>query len=245
MPSTTSIRAVSRSGRAAGRPAPRTPCPVRAGRHAAVAIATRAPSGALTPVPIGRTRQAAGRSHELAARDRLDLVRRQDDHGKGVEAGVERSQERDEARRPVLGGRSDHVERRRAVERERTGGGPGQRAEVGSAAEARPEVPGERADVGPGRAGDVDDRDRPVRVGVVPGHEVERVDRDLARRELDRLARPRHRVRPAAADLDRAVRRRALRDRAGQPGSAASTACARRRRSVGRRELALEVVGRR
>ena len=32
MPSTTSIRAVSRSGRAAGRPAPRTPCRVRAGR---------------------------------------------------------------------------------------------------------------------------------------------------------------------------------------------------------------------
>ena len=71
------------------------------------------------------------------------------------------------------------------------------------------------------------------------------MDRDLARRELDGLARPRERVGPAAADLDRAVGRRALRDRAGQPGECRLDRLARRGRSVGRRQLALEVVGRR
>ena len=44
------------------------------------------------------------------------------------------------------------------------------------------------------------------------------MDRDLARRQFDGLAGTGHRVRAATADLDRAVGRRPLRDRAGQPG---------------------------
>ena len=47
------------------------------------------------------------------------------------------------------------------------------------------------------------------------------MDRDRARRELDRLAGPGHRVRAAAGDLDRAVGRRALLDRAAEAGQGA------------------------
>ena len=85
------------------------------------------------------------------------------------------------------------------------------------------------------------------RSGSVSSHDtsVELVDRDLALAENDRLARPRHRVGAAAGDLDRAERRRPLRDRSGQRRPwPASTAVTRRRGAGTRRQLALEVVGR-
>ena len=75
------------------------------------------------------------------------------------------------------------------VERERARRGPGQRAEVGRAPDAprRGRAPSARTYV-PAEHVDVEDGDRAVRVGAVPRHEVERVDRDLARRQLDGLA---------------------------------------------------------
>ena len=63
------------------------------------------------------------------------------------------------------------------------------------------------------------------------------MDRDLARRQFDGLAGTGHRVRAAAADLDRAVGRRPLRDRAGQRGEGRLDRGARRRRT-GRRASA-------
>ena len=92
-------RAVSRSGRAAGRRRHEDlvgcePAGCR-GRDRDEAPVGRA------AVAVGRTRQAGGRSHELAARDAVDLVGGQLDDGEGVQAGVERSQQRDEAGRPV------------------------------------------------------------------------------------------------------------------------------------------------
>ena len=61
--------------------------------------------------------------------------------------------------------------------------------------------------------------------------------------ELDGLAGPRHRVRPPAADLDRAVGRRPLRDRAGQPGQRRLDRLARRGRA--RRPASARPRGRR
>ena len=57
------------------------------------------------------------------------------------------------------------------------------------------------------------------------------MDRHLALGELDGLARARHRVGPAAADLDRAVGRRPLRDRADEPGECRLDRLAGRRRT--------------
>ena len=71
------------------------------------------------------------------------------------------------------------------------------------------------------------------------------MDGDLARRQFDGLAGTGHRVRAASADLDRAVGRWPLRDRAGQAGECRLDRGSRRGRTGGGRQLALEVVGRR
>ena len=71
------------------------------------------------------------------------------------------------------------------------------------------------------------------------------MDRDLARRELHGLAGPGHGIGPPAGDLDRAVRRRPLQDRTGQSGECRLDRRACRRGPLARRQLALEVVGRR
>ena len=124
--------------------------------------------------------------------------------------------------------------------------GPGQRAEVRRTPDALAEVAGEGPDVRAGRTRDIDDRDRPVRVRRRPTTTRSRAWIVTSRGgELDGLAGTRHRVRSAATDLDRAVCRRALRDRAGQPGECRPDARAIGAGPVGGCQLALEVVRRR
>ena len=145
-----------------------------------------------------------------------------------------------------FGGRGpDLVQRGRVVDRERARGGPGQRTEIGRAPKRRPRsrarartyVPAEQATstTAIGRSGSA----------RIPRNEVETVDRDLALGQLDRLARPRHRVRPPATDLDRAVGGRSLRDDAGQRGKCRLDLRPGRGNPLGRGQFTLEVVGRR
>ena len=119
--------------------------------------------------------------------------------------------------RIVGGGRAHGVERDRVGLREGPGGRSPQRAEVRGAARAAPR----------GRAPAPGCTCRPSsstsstaigRSGSLPSQRRERglVDRDLPLGELDGLAGAGHRVGAPAADLDRRVGRRALRDRAGQ-----------------------------
>ena len=68
------------------------------------------------PVVVGGSGQAARRADELAAGDGGDLLGGQGHHRKGVESVVDRSQQRDETRRVLGGGRAD---RRRAAGRSR------------------------------------------------------------------------------------------------------------------------------
>ena len=74
------------------------------------------------------------------------------------------------------------------------------------------------------------------RSGSAPSHDTRSSAWIVTSRvgELDRLAGTGHRVGPPAADLDRAVGRRSLRDRAGQAGERRLDRLARRRRPVGR-----------
>ena len=142
----------------AGDPAGATKTLSGASRPAAAeAIATSVPAGSRQAVVLGGPGQATGRAHELAARDRRDLVGRQRHDREGVEADVDRPEERQEAGRSVGRRRPDVVERRGVGERERPRRGPGQGAEIGGAADRLAEVAGERPDVGPGRACDVED----------------------------------------------------------------------------------------
>ncbi len=83
----------------------------------------------------------------------------------------------------------------------------------------------------------------PIGIGVVPRHEVERVDGDLTLGELDRLPRPRDRIGPSPVDLDRAVCGRPLRIVPVIAGSAASTASRVGAGPIGRCQLAFEIVG--
>ena len=112
-----------------------------------------------------------------------------------------------QAVRAVGRGGADGVEGTASASRERAGRRPTQRAEVGGAPEPLAEVAGERPDVRAGRAA----RRRGSRSagpGRVSSHDtsVERVDRDLALGQLDRLAGAGHGVGAPAADLDRASR---------------------------------------
>ena len=93
--------------------------------------------------------------------------------GQVLQAGVDRPQDAlrcPRVRRPR--GRAASSSAIASSSRNAARGGPHQRPEVRARAQLRPEVPRERADVRPGRAGDVDDRDRPRRVGVVPLDQV-------------------------------------------------------------------------
>ena len=117
-------------------------------------------------------------------------------------------------------------------------------AEVRGTADRLAEVAGQRPDVRPGGALDVDDGDRAVGVGVVPRQERQVVDRHVPLGERDGLAGTGHRVGPPAADLDRAVGRRPLRDRPEEAGQRRLDRGSRRRRPGRRGQLALEVVGR-
>ena len=113
---------------------------------------------------------------------------------------------------------AQRLERDGVLEPEAARGGPDQRAEVRAAAERLAEVAGERPDVRPGRARDVDDGDRAA-PGPLPSHStsVDGVDRRRrAARARRRLAGARQLVRPPALDLDGAVVGRDLPMRAGE-----------------------------
>src|SRR6185295_6442714 len=79
----------------------------------------------------------------------------------------------------------------------------------------------------------------------IPLDDLDRVDRHLPLGELDRLARAGHRVGAAARDLDGAVVGWPLTDRAAERVERGFGRIARGGRTLGRRESALEVVGRR
>ena len=79
---------------------------------AAVAIATSVAVGVAQPIVLAGPGQAARRTDELAACDGRDLVRGQHDDRERVEPGVDRPEERQEARRALRGGGAD---RRRAA----------------------------------------------------------------------------------------------------------------------------------
>ena len=185
------------------------------------------------------------RSGDQALPEAPDLVAGDRSVRKLLEAGVDRPEDRGDARRSVTRVGAQVVEQHRVLETEAAGRRAHQRPEVGTGGEVRAKVPCERPDVRPGRAADVDDRHRPRGVGGVPVDEVERVDRDLARGELDGLARARELVRAPSRDLDRAVVGRDLADRAGEGGQACDHGVAGDRRAVNRRPLAVDVVRRR
>ena len=133
-----------------------------------------------------------------------------------------------------------------AVRRERAARGPRQRAQVGarsraaaprSRASARTYVPAEHttSTTAIGRSGSRSSH----------SSEVERADLHAARRQVGRLARASHLVRPPAADLDGRVRRRPLEllaEEARQRGHDAPPASGAG--AVDRRQLAVEVVRR-
>ena len=214
-------RQPTRDGRARRRrPAPTKHLVGREPPGDAVAIATSAPSGSARAGSARRRsgRPAAGRTNWPRAIGR-DLRRSVSaTTGKASRpASIGRRSGSEPGR--AVGGRGP--DRRRARSASSSVNGPDavrvERAEVGarsraasprSRASARTYVPAEHATstTAIGRSGSVSSH----------VDEVERVDRHLARRELDGLARPRQRVGAAAADLDRAVGRRELRDRAGR-----------------------------
>ena len=148
--------------------------------------------------------------------------------------------------RRTLGGRGpDGVQRDGVVGRERAGAGPPQGSQVRGVAEPFAEVAGEGPDVGPGPAPDLDDRDRPLRVGTIPVEEVDGVDGHRSLGQLDGLPGPGHGVGPSTGDLDGGEGRGSLLDRPGQTRKRRLDGLAGRRGSVTRGQLALEVVGRR
>ena len=113
-------------------------------------------------------------SDELAAGHGGDLVTREIDDRDAVETGVDRSEEGGQRRRPICRCLADAVERDRVGLRERTSGGPAQRPEVRGAAEPLTEVARKGADVGAGGTDDIDDRDRALGLGIVPGDQCQR-----------------------------------------------------------------------
>ena len=142
-------------------------------REAAVAVAGDRDErpGLVADADRAVAERPAGRlagPHELAAGDGRDLGRVEDDLRQGLETGVDRQQQAREPLRALRGGRPDVVERRRGVDRERPAGRPDERAEVRRGPDGLAEIAGERPDVGPRGAADVDDRDRPGGIALVP-----------------------------------------------------------------------------
>ena len=72
--------------------------------------------------------------------------------------------------------RLDVTQRQSILDRERSTGGPGQRAEVRAGSESRAEIVSDGSDVGAGRAGDLEDE-----VGRPPGLDGQLVDLDMLR----------------------------------------------------------------
>src|ERR1700716_2727727 len=83
---------------------------------------------------------------------------------------------------------------------------------------AGPEVAGQRTNVGPRRAVDVDVDVDKAAGGAPGGRHLEPVDAHRAGLELDGLALADQLIRAATTDLDRADRRRHLLDIPAQPG---------------------------
>src|SRR4029077_7283751 len=97
-----------------------------------------------------------------------------------------------------------------AVEGQRSVGGADKAAEIRAHAELYTQVAGDRAEIGPAAAADLDPRD-----GFSAWREVDdrrRVDLDLTCRRPRHLAAPRQTVGTCAGYLHRRVRRRLLRD---------------------------------
>ena len=118
--------------------------------------------------------------------------------------------------------------------------GSRERAEVGAAAKPLPEVAGQRPDVRAGAALHVQHRSGAVGVRAVPLDQLQAVDRHRPRGELEQLTLSGQPVGPAAPDLQRAERRRALLDRSPEAAQAPprrprASAPARRRGSARRR----------
>ena len=157
----------------------------------------RSPSG-------GRAAPAAGRTKRPWPASR-DLGRRERDGRDRLEAGVDGSRSARIAVRAVgRGALADRVERVGALESERAARGPHQRAEVGAASRAarrgRARAPGCTSPRSTRRR-----RRRSAARGRVSSHSrrSSALDHDVARRQLDGLARARHLVGAPAADLDR------------------------------------------
>ena len=122
---------------------------------------------------------------------------------------------------------------------------PAQLGDMRAAAQRLAEVAHQAAHVGPGTALHVQPQQWRAAVEQVGGvQQLERMDLDLARLHLDRLAAPRLGVQRLAAALQRGVDRRALLDPAGEPGQRGIDRIhgQRRHRAFAQR-LALGVVG--
>ena len=94
----------------------------------------------------------------------------------------------------------------------------------------------------PGRAAKIDPDVQPSLARADFEH-LDRVDRDGARREIDRFTRPRGPVGGAAGDLPGAERRRPLLERADESGERIGDGPLRRQRSVDGDDRALRVIG--
>ena len=199
---------------------------------------TRTLSGASRPSRIGRSRRAGRRRRRtrIGASERraggqparrstgprpiaTTSPSRDDELRQQVQPGIDRQQERGERIRAFGGGRADASSAIASVQPERAARRPAS-ARRGTRHSRPPRRGRARATGCTCPPSTRRRRSRSARSGsrAVPLDEVERVDRHVARRELDRLAGPGHRVGPPAGDLDRAVGRRALLDRAAERG---------------------------
>ena len=105
------------------------------------------------------------------------------------------------------------VQRPRVLQPERSARGPGERPEVAAAPEVPAQVAGDRPDVGPGRASDLQGGGGPLGIAVVPRGELQRMDRHRTRGQLRLAAVPGQLVGPPSTHVDRGMVRRHLRDR--------------------------------
>ena len=178
--------------------------------------------------------------------DRIDLDAVSRTIREPLQAGVDRSQERDAdqpGRRPPPTGRSSSGTASATVN-----GPAAVRAAPRDKRRSRrgPEIAGEGADVRPGGARHVEDRDRSIRFRVVPGTQVDSewiVTLALASSTVSPARAMAYARRPPTLIAQYAGGRWEIGPR--KPARAASTASPDRGRALRGRELALEVVGRR
>ena len=166
----------------------------------------------------------------------------QGDRGDPFQAGVDGEEEPGERRGPLGGRAPDLIECVRGRQTERPARGPRQRPEVGTTAQPFPKVAGERADVGPGAALDLQDGRRPIRISGVPLDKLQPVDRDRPWLEIGRLPLPGELVGPPAADLEGAVCRRPLLDRPAELAQRRFDGLARGSGPRAAHELAVAIV---